>query len=484
MWNAKLPEGKPLYLAILDALQKDIRNGTLSPGDRLPPHRKLALQLGVHVSTASRAYREAEKRGLLQATVGSGTYIATAKNNAEHSGAERSGRIELGRVLPLCCVERQLQAPIEELIREVTLQSDLQILMQQCEPSGLYQHRQTAAAWVRQFGVNAQPESMVITCGLQHSINCALAVACKPGTRLAVDNFTLPGLRAVAQNHGIILEGVPMDKEGMLPEHLDMLCRDYSIKGVFTSATNQNPTNACMSLQRKKLLAEVIRQHSLILIEAGHYSPFMQAKGAPQKALPAKGLLAASPTPAAESALAAFVPEQSIYLADRTNAFLAGLRVGFIAAANHLCEPIARAVLESVRMAPPLSVAIACACIRSGLAKKILTKKATEFTKRFALFKEAIKALDNSLQYEYQPESAFIWLHLPEGWSGERFEKNCAEQGLSVAGAEYFAVGDTATLNKVRISLSGAVDRKEFAQGVARLVKVLQRGPEARQGIL
>ena len=34
--------GKPRYLAIAEAIAVDIRTGTLSPGDRLPPQRRLA----------------------------------------------------------------------------------------------------------------------------------------------------------------------------------------------------------------------------------------------------------------------------------------------------------------------------------------------------------------------------------------------------------------------------------------------------------
>ena len=55
----------PRYLAIADALATDIRSSRLSPGDRLPTHRELAYQLGVTVGTVTRAYGEAERRGLI-----------------------------------------------------------------------------------------------------------------------------------------------------------------------------------------------------------------------------------------------------------------------------------------------------------------------------------------------------------------------------------------------------------------------------------
>src|SRR5687768_745949 len=65
----------PRYLAIADALAIDIRSSRLSPGDRLPTHRELAYQLGVTVGTVTRAYGEAERRGLIGGEVGRGTFV-------------------------------------------------------------------------------------------------------------------------------------------------------------------------------------------------------------------------------------------------------------------------------------------------------------------------------------------------------------------------------------------------------------------------
>ncbi len=65
----------PRYLAIADALAFDIRASRLSPGDRLSTHRELAYQLGVTVGTVTRAYGEAERRGLIGGEVGRGTFV-------------------------------------------------------------------------------------------------------------------------------------------------------------------------------------------------------------------------------------------------------------------------------------------------------------------------------------------------------------------------------------------------------------------------
>lgn len=53
-----------------------IERGTLGPGDRLPPVRALAEQLGLAVNTVAKAYRDLEGAGMLIARGRLGTFVA------------------------------------------------------------------------------------------------------------------------------------------------------------------------------------------------------------------------------------------------------------------------------------------------------------------------------------------------------------------------------------------------------------------------
>src|ERR1700753_2566627 len=65
----------PLYLAFVRALESDVQSGVWKPGTRLLPQRDMANQLGLSVGTISRAYAEAEARGLISGEVGRGTFV-------------------------------------------------------------------------------------------------------------------------------------------------------------------------------------------------------------------------------------------------------------------------------------------------------------------------------------------------------------------------------------------------------------------------
>lgn len=68
----------PPYEQLRRQLTDLITAGQLAPGDRLPPLRQLAGDLGVAVGTVARTYRELEQEGLLTSRRGGGTHVAAA----------------------------------------------------------------------------------------------------------------------------------------------------------------------------------------------------------------------------------------------------------------------------------------------------------------------------------------------------------------------------------------------------------------------
>jgi DNA-binding transcriptional MocR family regulator len=84
----------PRYLAIAERMGMDIQAGRLRAGDRLPTHRDLAWKLGVTVGTVTRAYAEAERRGLLVGEVGRGSFVR--EGNPEAASPRRRRRATTG----------------------------------------------------------------------------------------------------------------------------------------------------------------------------------------------------------------------------------------------------------------------------------------------------------------------------------------------------------------------------------------------------
>src|SRR5215510_11583744 len=93
---------KSEYLKLADAIAAEIADGTLKPGDRLPPQRDFAYERKIAVSTASRVYTELLRRGLVVGEVGRGTFISgDAKRGAAAANEPRGIRIDLEFNYPL-----------------------------------------------------------------------------------------------------------------------------------------------------------------------------------------------------------------------------------------------------------------------------------------------------------------------------------------------------------------------------------------------
>ena len=64
MWQPRLIESARMkYLGIVEALEADLRSGRVARGERLPPQRDIAEALDVDLTTVTRAFNEARRRG-------------------------------------------------------------------------------------------------------------------------------------------------------------------------------------------------------------------------------------------------------------------------------------------------------------------------------------------------------------------------------------------------------------------------------------
>ncbi|WLB17663.1 GntR family transcriptional regulator [Bradyrhizobium japonicum] len=66
----------PRYQRIVEAMEADIAAGRLVRGQQLPTQRALAKTLGIDLTTVTRAYTEARRRGIMEARVGQGSFVS------------------------------------------------------------------------------------------------------------------------------------------------------------------------------------------------------------------------------------------------------------------------------------------------------------------------------------------------------------------------------------------------------------------------
>lgn len=449
IWIPNLSEEDiPLYRRLADAVERDIYAGRLKPGDRLPTHRDLADTIGVNVSTVTRGYREAERRGLVSSTVGRGTYVssgATTSTALVSPEPHAPGMLELGIATPFYGMGPNLTKSLSRLARR-----KIEGYLRYTDPAGLPEHREAGAAWAGRYGMECTGEDIVVCAGAQHALTCCLTALFSPGDRVATESLTYPGIKSLARILGLRLAPIPMDAEGMIPEELDTACRRESIQGLYLIPGVQNPTLACMSDRRRDLLADIIGRHNLTLIED-------DALGLTHPGLPAP--------------VSMRIPERSVFIAGVSKSFGAGLRVSFAAAPGPLRRRIAETVLYTMWMTPTLNAAIVSMWIEDGTADRVLAAMRKEAARRTAIAERLL----SDHRFVSIPCGFFIWLHLPPHRTGKEFEARAREAGVNIFCAEKFVVGDTPMPQAVRVSLSGTASIGDLSRGLTLLADLLSR---------
>ncbi len=187
----------PRYLAIADCLADDVRLGRLAEGERLPTHRDLADSLGLTVGTVSRAYAEAERRGLLHGEVGRGTFVGGMAGGWElpSPGASDPAVVDLGLNLPLYAQDPDLG----DALRTLSKRRDLHELLSYQPFAGSDRYRRAGAQWIARHGLDVDPANVIVTGGAQHAIAILLGTLCRAGDVVLTEPLTYPGLKSVAR---------------------------------------------------------------------------------------------------------------------------------------------------------------------------------------------------------------------------------------------------------------------------------------------
>lgn len=436
----------PIYLSVVEAMAEAIAAGDLRPGERLPTHRALAQALGVDLTTVTRAYAEARRRGLLDATVGRGTFVRPAAAPARPAEA---GPVDLAMNLPP--LPADLPERLQQSLARLIGQADPASLLSYRSGAGTAEERAAGAAWLRPSLGEVDPARLVVSPGAQPALLAALGLLAEPGELILADGLTYPGLRSAAAQRGLRLLGLPADAQGLDPEALAAACREHRPKALYCIPTMQNPTAVTMPAERRQAIAAVLRRHGLPVIEDDAY-----------------GLLPARPIPA----LASFAPELAIHIATLSKVLSPALRLAYVTAPDAAATGrLAAALRANVLMASPLLTGLVTAWHGDGTSGAVLAGIRSEAAARQALARDILPA---SL-IQAHPEGLHLWLRLPAPWDRRDFIAHLRrERGLAAVPSDAFAVGPAPAPDAVRLALGAAPTRAALEHALRAVAGALR----------
>ena len=436
----------PLYRRIVDALAADIAAGRLLRGQQLPTHRWLAESLRVDLSTITHAYREARARGLVEARVGQGTFVA--ETMAQRRASQPPWvTFDLSMNLPPQPLDADLEGRILRGITSISREDGLSAYLNYREAAGTFAEREAAAGWLKPRVPNADPSRLLICPGTQTALSLLLAALTSPGDTVLTEALTYPGLKAAATFASVTLAGVATDAAGILPDALRIACRRHKPKALYLNPTIHNPTTVTMPPARRREVAEILRKTGLTLIEDDAY-----------------GALAPEAVP-----IAALVPEQTYYAASISKCIAPGLRISFLLAPDkRRADEISERLRANVQMTAPLMAMLVARWIRDRNADAIVRAIRDEAAARQVI---AARILAD-WPYAAHPHGHHIWLSLPRNWARDEFVTHVQRRGLAIVGAEAFRVSGDAP-SAIRVALGAAASRHELSSALSLLAEAL-----------
>ncbi|WP_292355286.1 PLP-dependent aminotransferase family protein [Mesorhizobium sp.] len=442
-WLSPLEEGpRPIYLKIVDALAAARSSGRLQPGDRLPPQRDLSRFLGVDLTTVTRAFTEARRRNLIDATAGRGTFIT--------AGEPEEPILDLSMNIPPAPSGLSLPALIRAGIEGLLKRSSAEALLSYHPGPGSPAERAAGSLWLAAAGDRMPAERMAVGSGAQALLAAILLSQTREGDTILTDALTYPGLIALAKATGRKLAGVGGDHDGMRPDDLEEVARRHGARVLYLNPTLHNPTALTMPEDRRRELARMAGKLNLLIVEDDPYSP----------------LLTVSPP-----AFLSLAPERTFHVATLAKCLSPFLRTAFLVAPDaETLEPVAAAIRGTTMMAPPLMTGLACEWVRSGLAGEIAAAVRAEAQARQEMARQILPAGFASAE-----TSLHLWYPLEGQLRSSELGDAARRRGLAISPAVEFSVVP-GIADGLRLALGAAPSRERLEEGLRGLSSILAGG--------
>jgi DNA-binding transcriptional MocR family regulator len=305
---------KYLYQQVIDMIKQMQDSGTLRVGDKLPSLRKLSQQLDVSIPTVKLAYMELERQDLITARPKSGYFmkgqpllLAVPKRcrltkgptlvDRQHFIEHIFNAINDPTMIPLGVSSPTAAYPAEKALARIMRQvlSKAGAKAVSYAPMDGYPplKRQLAMRYF-DYGLQVDPDEIIITNGAQEAIAIALKCIANPGDVIAIESPCYFGIIELIESLGMMAVEIPLcPDDGIWYEDLEKSIKQHNIKACIFSTTVSNPLGSFMTEPKKKQVVELLESHDIPMIEDDVYGDiyFTEKRGMPAQKYSKKGLV-------------------------------------------------------------------------------------------------------------------------------------------------------------------------------------------------
>ncbi|NNF06969.1 MAG: PLP-dependent aminotransferase family protein [Candidatus Eisenbacteria bacterium] len=477
----------PLFLKVKEEILRQIRLGGLRPGDRLPPTRQLATELGLNRGTVSVAYEQLVDEGVLESHVGRGTYVATELTmdalgisngaSSEYKWVDHFAGIDPpppnlypqvnGNLIPFHRnVPDEALFPIDTF--RVSLDESLSIegerLLSYAPKAG---HPKFVSFLIDYLAENrlggvSQNEVLVVN-GSQQALDLIGRAFLRPGDTVVVENPSYSGALELFRSFGARIIGVDMDEFGLRIDEAEKILARERPKFIYTMPTFQNPTGRNLASARREQLVRLAARYEVPVIEDDFDGELFYDNPPPPtlKSLPGN--------------------QGVIYIGTPSKMLFPGLRIGWIVAEDAVVEHLGRVKqIADLSSSQLLQAAFARFAQSGALSKHKDRVRRAYKERRDQLLQSLEKRMPEGCSWSRPGGGMSLLVSLPSHLRADRVLEITADQGVLFSPGSWFFVNRGH--HHLRLCF-GSVPVEQIDTGVKVLADAVKRELRDRRAV-
>lgn len=474
-WKPNKASSKSIYHQIVEYFKEKINIGDWPVGSMIPPQRKLANMFEVNRSTIVTALDELKAEGILESNGKGGTKIvdstllAIAKLQPKWQSYIEEGihipnlntikqinkldfdkniiRLSTGEASPDLFPERNMSIILNEVSKDITN-------LGYEEPQGMLHLREQISKYLKKYGIEASPNSILIVSGALQSIQLITMGLMQPGATVFLEKPSYLYSLQTFQSMGMRRSGIPMDSEGIRADLIFKGKRKNGLSILYTIPSFQNPTGTVMSESRRKQLIEVCQKEKLPIIEDDVYRELWLDGPTPNpiKSLDKTGLV--------------------LYVGSVSKTLSPGLRIGWIVGPESVIERLSDIKMQTDYGSSSLSQLAVAKWLETGLYEENLEYLRKQlYTRREVAINALEKHFFDIANFNIPSGGYFVWIAIKYPINMYKlFEEACKIGILMNPGQIY----DTNPNQYLRISYSYA-SIPDLQKGIYELSKLVRK---------
>lgn len=322
---------------------------------------------------------------------------------------------------------------------------------------------------MRDIGVRAKPENVMITSGAQEALDLIAKTFIDPGDIILAEGPTYLGALQAFSAYEPDIRCIPFDDEGMrmdlLEEELRRIGADNSkLKFLYTIPNFQNPGGVTMAPARRKRLLELADEYGFMVVEDDPYGRLRYDGG---HVLPLKAL-----------------SDDVVYLGTVSKVFAPGLRTGWIVAPKHVLAKI-----NLVKQGTDLcGSAFNQVVVEHYFTDTPWQKTLQKFVETYRVRRDAMLA---ALEEHFPPEATwthpeggfFVWVTLPSYVDTGSMLSVALDKGVTYTPGDGFFPDGVSGKNSMRIAFCYE-SPENIAEAIRRLAAVIEERLELYRAFL